>query len=169
MTRDIANRFNNVFGDTFVIPNPDIEVNVQLIPGIDGKKMSKSYNNTIPIFDTEKNIRKKIMRIITDTSDIDEPKDKDTSLYQLYSLFLNSEEKKILSDRYDAGGLRYGDIKLEFYDRIMDYFQPFREKRKKLVNNPKDVNDILQYGAKKAKLIANEVIDRVRTSCGIII
>ena len=169
MTRDIANRFNNVFGDTFVIPNPDIEVNVQLIPGIDGKKMSKSYNNTIPIFDTEKNIRKKIMRIITDTSDIDEPKDKDTSLYQLYSLFLNSEEKKILSDRYDAGGLRYGDIKLEFYDRIMDYFQPFREKRKQLVNNPKDVNDILQYGAKKAKLIANEVIDRVRTSCGIII
>jgi len=169
MTRDIANRFNNVFGDTFVIPKPDIEVNVQLIPGIDGKKMSKSYNNTIPIFDTEKNIRKKIMRIITDTSDIDEPKDKDTSLYQLYSLFLNSEEKILLSDRYNVGGLRYGDIKLEFFEKIMDYFQPFREKREQLVNNPKDVNDILQYGAKKAKLIANEVIDRVRTSCGIII
>ena len=168
MTRDIANRFNNVFGDTLVIPEPDIEESIQLIPGIDGKKMSKSYNNTIPIFDSDKNIQKKIMRIVTDTSDINDPKDKNTPLYQLYALFLNSNDEKKLSDRYDGGGLRYGDIKLEFYEKIMDYFQPFRVKREQLVNNPKDVDDILDYGSKKAKIIANEVIDRVRNACGVI-
>ena len=87
MTRDIATRFNNTFGEALVIPKPDIQEETKLIPGIDGQKMSKSYNNTIPIFASEKNIRKRIMRIVTDTSDINDPKDKDTPLFQLYSLF----------------------------------------------------------------------------------
>ena len=167
IARDIAMRFNNTYGQTFVIPESDIEKETQLVPGTDGQKMSKSYNNTIPIFDSEKRIRKKIMKIITDTADIDEPKDKKTPLFQLYSLFLDYEGQLKLSDRYDGKGVRYGDIKQELFEKVMDHFQPYREKRNKLVNNPKEVYEILQYGAKKAGSIANEVLSRVRSSSGL--
>jgi len=91
MTRDMAIRFNNTYGETLIVPKPDIEKTTQLVPGIDGQKMSKSYNNTIPLFDTDKKLRKQIMRIVTDTTDIDDPKDKDTPLFQLYSLFENKK------------------------------------------------------------------------------
>ena len=166
MTRDIAMRFNNSFGQTLIIPEPDIEKETQLIPGVDGKKMSKSYDNTIPLFDSEKIIRKKIMAIITDTADIDEPKDKDTPLFQLYSLFLDKKDQSKLSARYDGKGLRYGDVKIELFQKVMDHFQPFREKRASLISRPKEVRDILRLGAKKANIIAEEVLDRVKSSVG---
>ena len=166
MTRDIATRFNNSFGQTLIIPEPDIEKETQLIPGVDGKKMSKSYDNTIPLFDSEKIIRKKIMAIITDTADIDEPKDKDTPLFQLYSLFLDKKDQSKLSARYDGKGLRYGDVKIELFQKVMDHFQPFREKRASLISRPKEVRDILRLGAKKANIIAEEVLDRVKSSVG---
>ena len=167
IARDIAMRFNNSYGDTLVIPEPDIEKENQLIPGIDGKKMSKSYNNTIPIFETEKKIRKKIMSVVTDTAGIDEPKDKDTTLFQLFSLFLDEDGKLELSARYEEKGLRYGDVKNELFKTVMDYFHPFREKRANIVSKPKEVHEILRLGAKKANLVADEVLDRVRTSAGI--
>ena len=167
MTRDIAIRFNNTFGDTLVVPEPDIEEVTQLVPGIDGQKMSKSYNNTIPIFDSHKQIRKKIMRIVTNSTDIDEPKDKDTPLFQLYSLFLDSSRQKDLSDRYEGKGLRYGDVKQELFEKVMDYFQPYREQRKTLISRPGQVHDILKAGAKKAKDVAEEVLDRVQTAVGV--
>ena len=167
MTRDIAIRFNNTFGDTLVVPEPDIEEVTQLVPGIDGQKMSKSYNNTIPIFDSRKQIRKKIMRIVTDATDVDEPKDKDTPLFQLYSLFLDSSGQKDLSDRYEGKGLRYGDVKQELFEKVMDYFQPYREKRKTLLSRPGQVHDILKSGAKKAKDVAEEVLDRVQAAVGV--
>ena len=167
MTRDIAIRFNNSFGQTLIIPEPDIEKETQLIPGVDGKKMSKSYDNTIPIFDSEENIRKRIMTIITDAADINEPKDKNTPLFQLYSLFLDKQDQSKLSARYDGGGLRYGDVKKELFQKVMDHFQPFREKRASLVSRPKEVRDILRLGAKKANIIAEEVLDRVKSSVGI--
>ena len=167
MTRDIAIRFNNTFGDTLVVPEPDIEEVTQLVPGIDGQKMSKSYNNTIPIFDSHKQIRKKIMRIVTDATDVDEPKDKDTPLFQLYSLFLDSSGQKDLSDRYEGTGLRYGDVKQELFEKVMDYFQPYREKRKTLLSRPGQVHDILKSGAKKAKDVAEEVLDRVQAAVGV--
>ena len=166
MTRDIAMRFNNSFGQTLIIPEPDIEKETQLIPGVDGKKMSKSYDNTIPLFDSEKIIRKKIMAIITDTADIDEPKDKETPLFQLYSLFLDKKDQSKLSARYDGKGLRYGDVKIELFQKVMDHFQPFREKRASLISRPKEVRDILRLGAKKANIIAEEVLDRVKLSVG---
>ena len=166
MTRDIAMRFNNSFGQTLIIPEPDIEKETQLIPGVDGKKMSKSYDNTIPLFDSEKSIRKRIMSIITDTADIDEPKDKDTPLFQLYSLFLDKKDQSKLSARYDGKGLRYGDVKIELFQKVMDHFQPFREKRASLISRPKEVRDILKLGAKKANIIAEEVLDRVKSSVG---
>ena len=167
MARDIALKFNNNFGDTFLIPEPDISLETQLVPGIDGKKMSKSYNNTIPIFNSEKYIRKKVMKIITDNTDIDEPKDKDTPLFKLYSLFLNQEEKINLSNRYDGPGMRYGDIKKELFEKIMDYFQPYRVNRDKLLSDSDYVADILKYGAKKASKVADEVLDRVRSASGV--
>ena len=166
MARDIAIRFNNSFGQTLIIPDADIEKETQLIPGVDGKKMSKSYDNTIPIFDSEENIRKRIMTIITDAADINEPKDKDTPLFQLYSLFLDKQEQSKLSVRYDDAGLRYGDVKKELFRKVMDHFQPFREKRASLVSRPKEVRDILRLGAKKANIIAEEVLDRVKSSAG---
>ena len=166
MTRDIAIRFNNSFGQTLIIPEPDIEKETQLIPGVDGKKMSKSYDNTIPIFDSEENIRKRIMTIITDAADINEPKDKDTPLFQLYSLFLDKQDQRKLSARYDGAGLRYGDVKKELFQKVMDHFQPFREKRASLISRPKEVRDILRLGAKKANIIAEEVLDRVKSSSG---
>ena len=167
MTRDIAIRFNNTFGDTLVVPEPDIEEVTQLVPGIDGQKMSKSYNNTIPIFDSRKQIRKKIMRIVTDATDVDEPKDKDTPLFQLYSLFLDSSGQKDLSDRYEGKGLRYGDVKQELFEKVMDYFQPYREQRKTLISRPGQVHDILKSGAKKANDVAEEVLDRVQAAIGV--
>ena len=166
IARDIAIRFNNTYGETLVIPEPDIEKETQLVPGIDGKKMSKSYNNTIPIFDSEKKIRKKIMTIITDTTGIDEPKDKDTPLFQLYSLFLNEEERLNLSDRYDSKGVRYGDIKQELFEKVMEYFQPYREKRDRLASRPREIYEILRYGSEKADSIASEVLDKVKSSVG---
>ena len=166
MARDIAIRFNNSFGQTLIIPEPDIEKETQLIPGVDGRKMSKSYDNTIPIFDSEENIRKRIMTIITDAADINEPKDKDTPLFQLFSLFLDKQDQSKLSARYDGGGLRYGDVKKELFQKVMDHFQPFREKRASLVSRPKEVTDILRLGAKKANIIAEEVLDRVKSSVG---
>ena len=166
IARDIAIRFNNTYGETLVIPEPDIEKETQLVPGIDGKKMSKSYNNTIPIFDSEKKIRKNIMTIITDTTGIDEPKDKDTPLFQLYSLFLNKKERLKLSDRYDSKGVRYGDIKQELFEMVMEYFKPYREKRDRLASRPKEIYEILRYGSEKADSIASEVLDRVKSSVG---
>ena len=167
IARDIAMRFNNSYGDTLVMPEPDIEKENQLIPGIDGRKMSKSYNNTIPIFETEKKIRKKIMSVVTDTAGIDEPKDKDTPLFQLFSLFLDKDGKLELSARYEGKGLRYGDVKNELFETVMDYFHPFREKRANIVSKPQEVYEILRLGAKKANLVADEVLDRVRSSAGI--
>jgi len=167
IARDIAMRFNNYYGDTLVMPEPDIEKENQLIPGIDGKKMSKSYNNTIPIFETEKKIRKKIMSVVTDAAGIDEPKDKDTPLFQLFSLFLDKDGKLELSARYEGKGLRYGDVKNELFETVMDYFHPFREKRANIISKPQEVYEILRLGAKKANLVADEVLDRVRSSAGI--
>jgi len=167
MTRDIAARFNNNFGDTLILPEADIDEETQLVPGIDGQKMSKSYNNTIPIFDNEKKIRKQIMRIITDATDIDKPKDKETPLFQIFCLFLNDKETNDLSDRYEGSGLRYGDIKQELFERVMDYFSSFRKKRQDLVSRPDLVRDILKTGADKAQIVAIEVLDRVRAATGI--
>ena len=167
ITRDIAIRFNHTYGETLVIPEPDIEKTTQLLPGIDGQKMSKSYQNTIPIFAHEKVIRKRVMSIVTDNTPIDQPKNKNTPLFHLLSLFLHETEQKDLKERYDGSGLRYGDIKLQLYERIMDYFSPFRSKRDQLVGNEKHVKDILHFGAEKASKVAETVLDRVRSAAGI--
>ena len=167
ITRDIANRFNNIYGKILVIPEPDIKEETMLIPGVDGQKMSKSYGNTIPIFTEERELKKMVMSIVTDSAGINEPKDKDTPLFKIYSLFLSSEEKKILSDRYDTPGLRYGDIKKELLERIYDYFSPYRQKREHLLQNLDEVYQALEHGATKASVVANEYMDKIRKAMGI--
>ena len=167
MARDIANRFNSRYGDVFILPEPDIVEETQIIPGVDGQKMSKSYNNTIPIFGNDQEIRKKIMSIITDNASINEPKDKEGPLFHLYCLFADKSEQQILAEKYDAPGLRYGDIKLELYEKIMDFFAPYRRERTMLQSKPDDIKDVLIQGAKNAKGIALEVLDKVRSNVGL--
>ena len=167
ITRDIANRFNNIYGKILVIPEPDIKEETMLIPGVDGQKMSKSYGNTIPIFTEERELKKMVMSIVTNSAGINEPKDKDTPLFKIYSLFLSSEEKKILCDRYDTPGLKYGDIKKELLERIYEYFSPYRQKREHLLKNLDEVYQALEYGATKASVVANEYMDKIRKAMGI--
>ena len=167
MTRDIAQRFNKIYGDVFVIPDADINKSSQLIAGIDGQKMSKSYGNDIPIFAEEKIIRKRIMSITTDSTSIDESKDKNTPLFQIYSLFIDEEERKELESRFDNPGLRYGDVKKELADRIIDFFQPYREKREYLNSHMDYVKKVLKDGAEKASLTADKYLIAARIAMGL--
>ncbi|NHZ85861.1 MAG: tryptophan--tRNA ligase [Planctomycetia bacterium] len=166
MTRDIAQRFNKIYGNVFIIPEADINKSLPLIPGIDGQKMSKSYGNDIPIFADEKRIRKKIMSITTDSTPINEPKDKGAPLFQIYSLFLNVDEKKELETRFATPGLRYGDVKKELADKIIEFFQPYREKREYLVNHKDYVLQVLKEGAEKAAMKADKYLTEARTAVG---
>ena len=167
ITRDIAIKFNNTYGEILIVPEPDIEEKTMLVPGVDGQKMSKSYGNTIPIFADDNKLKKIVMSIVTDSSGIDDPKDKDTPLYKLYSLFLNNDEKKILSDRYDTPGLRYGDIKKELLEKIYEHFSPYKKRREYLFNNLDEVYDILNQGREKATVVASEYINKTRKAMGI--
>ena len=167
IARDIAIKFNNIYGDIFIVPEPDIEEKTMLVPGLDGQKMSKSYGNTIPIFADDNKLKKIVMSILTDSAGIDDPKDKNTPLFKLYSLFLDNNEKKILSDRYDTPGLRYGDIKKELLEKIYEHFGPYKKRREYLLNNIDEVYDILNQGREKASVVASDYIDRTRKAMGI--
>jgi len=168
IARDIAIKFNNVYGDVLVIPEPDIDKNVATVPGIDGQKMSKSYNNTIKIFAREKEIKKAVMSIVTDSTPVDQPKDPDKSvLFKIYSLFLDKNEKEQLRDRFLTPGLRYGDVKKELFARIMDYFAPFRERQQYYMNHREEVINILEKGAEKAKEEAGNLMEKVRSVTGL--
>ena len=167
MTRDIADRFNQTYGEVFIVPKPDIEKQSQLIPGIDGQKMSKSYNNTIPIFGPEKTIRKRFMTIVTDSADVDEPKSIDTPIFELYSLFLSEKEQLELKERFLQPGLRYGDIKNELYECFWEYFKPYREKREYLMNNKDYVVTSLKEGANRASSVADKYLQKARIAMGL--
>ena len=150
-----------------MVPSPDINDDTMLVPGIDGQKMSKSYANTIPIFADEKLIKKSVMSITTDSAGINEPKDKDSPLFKIYSLFLNYEEKNILSDRYDTPGLMYGNVKKELLSKIIEYFSPYREKRQYLSKNIDQVHTLLDLGRDKASKVADEYIKKIRDAMGL--
>ena len=168
ITREIAKRFNNIFGETLVVPDEDIKENTMLIPGTDGQKMSKSYDNIIPIFCSEDDLKKRVMSIVTDSAGINEPKDKNTPLFNIYSLFLDEKGREILEDRYNSPGLRYGDVKKELYETIIEYFSPFKKRREHLLNNLDEVYDILISGSKKASKVANANMTKVREAMGLV-
>ena len=167
MTRDIAIRFNQTFGEVFIVPEPDIEKITQLVPGIDGQKMSKSYGNTIPIFGLEKNIRKQFMSIVTDSKGINEPKDTNTPLFQLYSLFLDESGQKELKDRFASPGLSYGNLKIELFECFWNRFEPFRQKRDYLASHKDFVLQKLKEGAEKSSTVADRFLNKAREAMGL--
>jgi tryptophanyl-tRNA synthetase len=167
-TRDIALRFNHEFGNIFTIPEPEIDEEGAVIPGIDGQKMSKSYKNTINLFDSEKDLKKSIMSIVSDSAGIDEAKDPDKSvIYSIYSLFLEDSEKAILRERYLTPGLKYGDLKKELFEKVITFFEPYRKKREEIIKNKDFIETQLKIGQEKAKKIASEKLDQIRSVLGI--
>ena len=167
IAREIAIRFNNIYGDILVIPEEDIDKDTQLVPGVDGQKMSKSYNNIIPIFGDESFIKKQIMSIVTDSTPVDQPKDLNSPLYRLYTLFLNDKDIKILENKFLSPGLQYGKVKADLFDTVIEYFRPFRDKRDYLSKNLDYVLNQLTVGSEKATLVADQIIDKVRTVTGL--
>ena len=167
MTRDIAKKFNRTFGDVFVIPEPDIAEELQMIPGTDGQKMSKSYDNIIPIFGNEKAIKKRVMSMVSDSTQIEEPKDFSSPIFQLFSLFLDSNEVVEWKTKASQPGLGWGEVKSSLFEKMMTYFEDARTKREDLIIHQDDVKDMLKTGAKKASAIADEYLDKARESTGI--
>ena len=168
MTRDIATKFNNTHGDIFVLPEAEIDSGNDIIVGTDDQKMSKSYNNTIPIFAENDVIKNQVMNIVTDSAGLNDPKDKDTPLFKIYSLFLNDESKKELSDRYDTPGLKYMDIKKELIDAIINFFESNKSKRELLLENEDEVNQKMILGQNKARKIAQKTLHSVKSAVGLL-
>ena len=167
MTRDIAIKFNNSFGEIFTIPEIEIDKSNEVVIGVDNQKMSKSYNNTIPIFADNDTIKNQVMNIVTDSAGLNEPKDKNTTLFNIYSLFLNDESKKELAERYDTPGLKYMDIKNELIETIISFFELQRSKREQLFANPDEVNQKMILGQNKAKKIAQKTLQEVKSATGL--
>ena len=168
MTRDIAIKFNNAFGDVLTVPDIDIDENTDIVTGIDDQKMSKSYNNTIPIFGDEKYIKDQVMNIITDSAGLNEPKDINTPLFKIYSLFLDQNKVEELKERYNTPCLKYMDVKNELFNCIMEYFSDQRARRDEYFNNPDSVYDLMKLGQEKAKSIAAQTIEDVKKSIGML-
>ena len=168
ITRDIAIKFNNQYGEIFTIPDELIPDEVAIVPGIDGQKMSKSYNNTIPIFGKEKEIRKAIMNIVTDCKGLEEPKDPDhCNVVALYKLVATPEELEEMKERYRAGGYGYGHAKVALFEKLWNYFEPMRKRRAELESDIGYVWQILAAGAEKARAEATRTMDKVRRAVGL--
>ncbi|HPC20012.1 MAG: tryptophan--tRNA ligase [Kiritimatiellae bacterium] len=168
VTRDIAIKFNNTYGEVFTIPAPQISEDVAVVPGLDGQKMSKSYGNTIEIFGDVRAARKRFMGIVTDSKALEDPKDPDTcNVFKLYRLLATPEQAADLAARYRAGGLGYGTAKKELADLFEAYFAPMRAKRAELAANPDYVEDVLQKGAVRARTLAAETLRKARQAVGV--
>lgn len=168
VARDIAIKFNNEYGEIFTIPEPEIDDQVATVPGLDGQKMSKSYGNTIDLFNDEKSLRKQVMRIVTDPTPVEEPKNPDTcNVFQIYRLFLDKSQQGELRKRYLAGGLGYGEVKQELFETIRDFFAPFAERRHELLADSDGLRKILAQGADKARYVANKTLRKVRKKTGL--
>ncbi|MCH9656724.1 MAG: tryptophan--tRNA ligase [Planctomycetes bacterium] len=168
VTRDLAQRFNNLFGETLTLPKSSVLDTSAKVPGIDGEKMSKSYRNVIEIFEDPKKQRKKIMSIKTDSATLEDPKDPDScSVFALYKLFADETQQTELAARYRAGGMGYGEAKQAVHDAALEYFGPARERRTELSSDTDTLNDILAEGALKAREKGKEVLERVQSACGL--
>jgi tryptophanyl-tRNA synthetase len=168
ITRDIATRMNETFGSVFKLPEARIQSATATVPGLDGQKMSKSYGNTIDIFGQEKEVRKRVMSIVTDSTPVEGPKDPDTStIVQLYSLFADEQELNAMREAFRAGGTGYGEFKKQLFGRLWEYFAPMRARRAEILAQPDYVDEVLSRGAERANAIANEVMQRVRSAVGL--
>src|SRR5271170_3979745 len=171
VTRDIAERFNRVYGDgedVFRLPRPHILESVAVVPGVDGRKMSKSYNNTIDIFDDPATIRKKAKKIVTDSTPVEAPKNPDTcSLFNLFKLFAAPDDLAEVERRYREGGIGYGEVKTRLAEAMIARFAPAREQRADWLAHPERVSAIRCAAAARARVTARIVLDRARKACGV--
>lgn len=169
IARDIAIKFNNTYGEVFTIPEDRIVENVAVVPGTDGRKMSKSYDNTIEVFATPKKTKEAVMRIVTDSTPLEEPKNPDgCNVIALYKLFATAAELEAMKANYRGGNYGYGHAKMALNEKINEYFAPFREKRIELAAKPDYVADVVHEGGKRARAIAIATLKKARDAMGIL-
>jgi len=168
ITRDIATRFNNAYGEIFTMPTEHIIEAVAVVPGTDGRKMSKSYGNTIEVFEPEESVKKKIMQIVTDSTPVEQPKDPDKcNVFALLKLVASPEELADWENRYRSGGMGYSEAKKRLAELMIDYFKPFRQKRNELENNIDYVKEVLVNGAERARTVAAKTLASARQAVGL--
>ncbi len=168
MTRDMAQRFNHAYDcEALVLPEPYILKESATVPGTDGQKMSKSYGNTICMFAPKNQLKKSVMGIVTDSTPVEDPKDPNHVVFQLYDLFAEEAERKEMKSRAMAGGLGYGEVKKALFERVMDHFAPMRDRRAEYESRPDEVEEILRAGAKRASAIATPVLEACRKATGL--
>jgi len=168
MTRDIAQRFNHAYGaEVLKLPEPFILDESATVPGTDGRKMSKSYANTIPLFAPLKELKRAVMGVVTDSTPVEEPKDPAATVFQLWNLFATREEREEMAGRARAGGLGYGDVKKDLLARIEAHFAPLRERRERFAAAPGRVEEVLAEGARRARALAAPVLDAAREAAGL--
>ncbi|MBP3192417.1 tryptophan--tRNA ligase [Natronogracilivirga saccharolytica] len=170
ISRDLAARFNHVYGGEYLrIPEPYIVESVATVPGVDGRKMSKSYDNTIEIFDSGKALKKKVMSVVTDSKALEEPKDPDScNVFALIKLFADEQKIREVRENYLSGGYGYGHAKKELLALVSDYFKEARDARHELAKDPDTVRDMLREGGRKARVRAESVMEPVREVAGIV-
>jgi tryptophanyl-tRNA synthetase len=168
ITRDLALKMNEKYGDLLRLPEPRIQSATETVPGVDGQKMSKSYGNTIDIFGDEKETRKRVMSIVTDSSPVEAAKDPESStIFQLYTLFAAKEETEVMREAFRRGGTGYGDFKKQLFAKLWEYFEPMRKRREEIQQDKSYVDNVLSRGAQQANEIADKVMSRVRGAIGL--
>ena len=168
IARDLVVKMNEGYGDVLRLPEPEISEEVAVIPGLDGQKMSKSYGNTIDLFGEEKPIRKQVMRVVTDSTPLEDPKDPDRStIVDLYRLFATKERVEEMKGAFRAGGTGYGHFKQQLFEALWDHFAPMRARREEILRDPGYVDEVLRAGAVRAREVAGATMERVRTAVGL--
>jgi tryptophanyl-tRNA synthetase len=168
ITRDLAVKMNETYGEIFKLPEPRISTATEVVPGIDGQKMSKSYGNNIDIFGNETETRTRVMSIVTDSTPVEAPKDPSRStIFQLYSLFASKNEIANMRERFEKGGTGYGDFKKQLFEKLWEYFAPMRKRREEILADKSYIDNVLERGAKRANQVANRVMQRVRGAVGL--
>lgn len=168
MARDMAGRFNRFYEtDALVLPEPYILEDTATVPGTDGRKMSKSYDNTIKMFASKKQVKKSVMGIVTDSTPVEDPKETDQPVFELWSLFATADERAEMVARARAGGLGYGDVKKDLLERLMDYFEPMRARRAEFEGKPEAIEEILRDGVERARALATPILEACRDAAGL--
>jgi tryptophanyl-tRNA synthetase len=173
ITRDLAIKINEQYGagpdgQVFKLPEPSIRAETETVPGVDGQKMSKSYGNTIDIFGEEKETRKRVMSIVTDSKPVEAPKDAlSSTVFQLYSLFASKSEREEMREKFEKGGTGYGDFKKQLFEKLWEYFRPMRKRREEILADPSYIDGVLARGAERANDVAGRVMTRVRAAVGL--
>jgi tryptophanyl-tRNA synthetase len=168
VARDIAGKFNAAYGEVFTLPDPAIREEVAVVPGLDGQKMSKSYNNHVELFGDEKDTRERIMRVVTDSKTLKEPKDPSTcNVFALYSLFASAQEREAMAARYRAGGMGYSEAKKALFEVLWTRLEPLRRKRDELRRDPAAVEQVLHRGGERARDEAGKTLRAARRAMGL--